>query len=98
MGTASFFAGRRDPVVDYGDHEAAGVSVSIDLPHGPGYIQDLADILSWAARKRTVHYRDGRSRALYGTLDGLRRRDMAWGTQVSFTVTRAHWDTSWVSA
>lgn len=98
LGTASLFAGRRDPVVDYGEHESAGVSVSIDLPHGASYIQDLADILSWAARKRTIHYRDGRSRALYGTLDGLRRRDQAWGTQVTFAVTRVYWDTVWVSA
>jgi hypothetical protein len=98
MGTGAFYAGRQDPVVDFGEHVGEAVAVTVDLPHGPTYIQDLEDIRSWAARRRTIHYRDGRTRALYGTLTDVRRRDQAWGTQVSFTVTRTHWDAVTVSA
>lgn len=89
MGEANFFAGRPDPVVDFGEHEVHAFTVAVDLPHGPTWLQSVEDFRGWARAKKVLHVRDNRGRAVYGTLEGLRLRDMDWGTQASFTVTSA---------
>lgn len=88
LGEASFFAGRADPVVDFGEHEVHSFAVTVDIPHGPAWRTDLEDLRAWARARKTLHVRDNRGRAVYGTLEGLRMKDAPWGTQVSFTVTK----------
>lgn len=92
MGAPGYYAGREFPVMDYGEHSSISVSVTVDIPRGESYFQDLEDLIAFAASKRTLHYRDNRGRSMYVTLDGMRRKDTSWGTQVSFTATRAHRD------
>jgi len=88
MGEETFFAGRTDPVTNYGEHEAYAVGVTMDVPHGPTWAQDLEDLRAFAGSKRVIFFRDNRGRALYGVLESFRIRDAAWGSQVSFTVSR----------
>lgn len=92
MGEARYFAGRSDPVVDYGEHQALTVGVTLDIPHGPTWRADLDSLQAFAAGRTTVHFRDNRGRSLYGQLSDFKRKDAEWGTQVSFTVTQSAWD------
>lgn len=97
MGEGNFYAGRADPVVDYGEFQAATVSVVIDIPHGATYRADLADLDYFAAARATVHYRDNRGRGVHGQVSGYQKKDQDWGTQVSFTITQSSWDRELVS-
>lgn len=98
LGEATFYAGRMDPVTDYGEHEAYVFAVILDVPHGPTWRTDLEDLRAFATAKKVLHVRDNRGRAVYGTLEGFRVRDQAWGSQVSFTVERRAWTVEVVSA
>lgn len=97
MGEGRYYAGRADPVVDYGEHQAVSVSVSIDVPHGVTWRADLDALEAFAAGKSTIHYRDNRGRALYGQVTDFKRTDQTWGTAVSFNVTQSSWDRELVS-
>lgn len=98
MGVATFYAGRQDPVVDFGEHVGQTVSVSIDVPHGATYLEDLEVLDAFARGKKTVHYRDSRMRAAYGTMNGLTRTDQDWGSVVTFQLLHVHVDQELVSA
>lgn len=89
MGEASFYAGRTDPVMDFGEHESYSFSVTVDLPHGPAWRESVEDFRAWGVAKKVLHIRDNRGRSIHGTLGGMRLRDLNWGTQASFTVTKA---------
>lgn len=89
MGEDAYYAGRKDPVVDYGEHEGYAFQVTLNIPHGPTWRTQVEDLRAWAMAKKVLHIRDNRGRALYCTLDGMRVRDTDWGSQVSFTATRA---------
>ena len=91
LGEATFYAGRVDPVTDYGEHETYVFAVTVDVPHGATWREDLEDLRAFATAKRVLHVRDNRGRALYGTLEGFQVRDTDWGTQVSFQVERRAW-------
>lgn len=97
MGEARYYAGREAPVMDYGEHSGQAFGVVIDIPHGSTYRADLADLEAFARGRRTVYYRDNRGRAAYGQVEDLKRKDMPWGTQVSFAFTVSHWDRELVS-
>lgn len=88
MGEATYYAGRVDPVTDYGEHEYVSMAVTLDVPHGPTWQADLEDLRAFALGKRIMHVRDNRGRALYGTLEGFRIMDQTWGSQATFTVER----------
>lgn len=89
MGELSYYAGRTDPVADYGEHEAYVLTVTTDIPHGPTWREDVESLRAWGRARQVLHVRDNRGRALYGVLESLRLRDTAWGTQATFSVTRA---------
>ena len=97
MGEARYYAGRADPVVDYGEHQALVVGVAIDVPHGATWRDDLDALEGFATSRATLHFRDNRGRALYGQMADFKRKDMDWGTQVTFTVTQSAWDRELVS-
>ena len=92
MGEGSFFAGRADPVFDYGEHLTRTVGCTIDVPHGPTYRDDLARLEEFAESKRSLWFRDNRGRSLLGTMSGFKSTDQPWGSVVSFTITKAHRD------
>ena len=83
------YAGREYPVFDYGEQIADALSVRVDVPHGPDWADDLESLRSFAVAQRLVTVRDNRGRALTGALTGFDENDRDWGSQVSFTVTRA---------
>lgn len=97
MGEARYYAGRQDPVVDYGEHQSMVVRVAVDIPHGDTWRTDLDTLEGFATGRTTIHYRDNRGRALYGQMGDFSRKDQDWGTQVSFTVTQSAWDRELVS-
>lgn len=98
MGEAAFYAGRTDPVVDFGEHESYSFGVTVDVPHGPDWRTQVEDLRTWGMAKKVLHVRDNRGRSLYGYLDGVKVRDAPWGSQVAFTVTRASRSVDTVSA
>lgn len=87
-GAGQFYAGRRDPVVDYGEHEDESVGVTVHIPHGTTWRADVSGLRAFASAKRTLFYRDNRGRVVPGALTGFAERDRDWGTEVSFVVTR----------
>lgn len=93
MGEANYYAGRQDPVMDYGEHLAEDYSFTLDVPHGVDWVTQVRELRAFAVAKRTLMFRDNRGRAIHGQMTGYRERDQGWGTQVSFTVTRSAWDT-----
>lgn len=97
MGEGRYYAGRADPVVDYGEHQAEAFAVTIDVPHGATYRADLTDLRSFATGRQTVHYRDNRGRAAYGQVEDFSDKDQDWGSQVSFTFVVSSWDRELVS-
>lgn len=98
MGEAAYYAGRTDPVVDYGEHEAYSFRATVDIPHGPDWRAQVEELMGWGMAKKVLHVRDNRGRAVYGYLDGVSVKDTAWGSQVAFTVTRASRTQELVSA
>jgi hypothetical protein len=98
MGVATFYAGRQDPLVDFGEHLNQTVNVAIDVPYGATWAEDLEVLSTFAKDKRTVHYRDSRMRSAYGTMNGLSREDQDWGTRVTFQLLQVHRDVELISA
>jgi hypothetical protein len=87
-GREQFFAGRRFPVVDFGEHDSDEYSVSLQVLHGPSYDEERELMRSLSRSKRTLVFRDNRGRAVFGTISSLSEEDASWGTEFSFTVTR----------
>jgi hypothetical protein len=83
------FAGREYPVFDFGEQIADSLAVRIDVPHGPDWADDLQALRDFATAARITTVRDNRGRSLTGALTGFTENDQDWGTQVTFTVTRA---------
>lgn len=98
MGVSTFYAGRQDPLVDFGEHANRTINVAVDIPYGATWREDLEALEGFAASKRTVHYRDSRMRAGFGTLNGLNREDQDWGTRVTFQVLYVHVDQELIDA
>lgn len=88
MPTGNHYAGRAFPVVDFGEFEGEAVSVSVQIPHGATWREDVVQARALMSRRQTMLYRDNRGRVVPGTLSGYRETDQEWGTLVAFTVTR----------
>ncbi|WP_433242496.1 hypothetical protein [Actinomadura nitritigenes] len=95
-GTTMQFAGRRFPVIDFGEQQTDTYAVKIHVPNGPTYRSDLDDLRGFAEAKTTLVFRDNRGRAAYGALTDYSHDDQSWGSEVSFTFTRV--DTETVTA
>jgi len=96
-GEGNFYAGRVDPVMDFGEHQEEIVDVTIDVPHGLTYRTDLDDLAAFAALKGTLVYRDNRGRAHFATMSDFHVSDQEWGSTVSFKMTRISYIISQVS-
>lgn len=86
----TYYVGKQDPVFDFGDASADTAEFTIDVYHGPNYTENMINLRQYAAMKKTLWFRDNRSRAIFGTMSGFRTSDQSWGSSVSFTVTRAY--------
>ncbi len=92
VSTVQQFAGRTFPVTEFGEFEQEDISVSVDIPHGPTYLTDQANIRAFMETKKTLFLRDNRSRAAYGTMSGFNQADQAWGVTVGFKFGRVSYD------
>jgi hypothetical protein len=90
MGSGTYYVGRESPVVDFGDPAAFSVDITIDVPHGPDYTENVNLLRAYAAVKKSLWFRDNRSRAVYGWMSSFKVTDQGWGSVVSFTVTQSH--------
>lgn len=98
VGIGAMYAGRTYTVVDYGEHEEESVGVTVHVPFGATWVEEMATLSEWARAKRTVWMRDGRGRSLAGALSGFKVDDAPWGSVVAFTVQRVHYAQEEVSA
>ncbi|WP_149264300.1 hypothetical protein [Actinomadura sp. K4S16] len=87
-GTAMVFAGRRYPVIDYGEHQDDQYAVSVQVPHGPDYRTGLETLRAFAESRTTLVYRDNRGRDAYGVITEYAEGDQSWGSEVTFSFTR----------
>lgn len=87
-GATQIYAGRRFPVVEFGEHQEDDFSISIDVPHGPTYRTELSDLATFMEAKTTLVLRDNRGRVAYGTMSGYNQGDQAWGATVGFKFSR----------
>jgi hypothetical protein len=90
MGSGTYYVGREDPVVDFGDPSSLTVDMTIDVPHGPDYTANVILLREFAKMKKSLWFRDNRSRAIYGWMSSFKVTDAAFGSVISFTVTQAH--------
>lgn len=92
MSQGSFFAGRADPVVDFGEHVSESVRVAVEIPNGAAWAAQLEELSTFARAKRPLVFRDNRGRQMAATMSGYAESDMDWGTAVSFTMTRVSYE------
>jgi len=90
MQSGTYYVGREDPVFDFGEGSGFSVDVTIDVPHGPDYVEVLRELRAYAASKKNLFFRDNRARAVYGTMSNFKTSDQSWGSTVSFTFTKAY--------
>lgn len=84
QGTAQQFIGRAYPVYDTGGFETQALSLAVVVPSGPDE-QDQVEWFRAAVRaRRTLCYRDNRSRKHYVILVSMSIKDSGVGTEVSF--------------
>lgn len=97
--SGSVYAGRRYPVVDYGEQQTDSLSITVVVPTGDDWLNNLTDLQEFAGVRRTLCFRDNRGRTLFGTMSGYRESDEDVGTVVSFTVDRVDYSFTekWVS-
>jgi len=82
------FAGREFPVADFAKYHDQVYSVTVDVPHGETWAQDITDLYELESSHDTLAFRDNRGRSAFCTLTGLTESDQGWGTQISFEVTK----------
>lgn len=87
-GTSLVFAGRRFPVVEYGEHQDDIISIRVDVAHGETYQAELESLQEFAELKKTLVFRDNRSRVMFGTMSGFADNDQATGSEVNFDMNR----------
>lgn len=85
---ATYYAGRTFPVVDFGAQENEQLTVRVEIPFGPTYLDDLGALRSLARSRTARVFRDNRGRVLTGTLSELRDQDTDTGSSATFQVTR----------
>lgn len=97
-GAGTLYAGRAYPVIDYGEHEEETVGVTIHVPFGTTHASEVAALSAWARAKRTLWLRDGRGRALAGSISAFKVADAAWGSAVTFSFGRVDYAVTEVAA
>lgn len=85
---ATFFAGRRAPVAEIGEHREDTFTVVVDVGNGPHAPAQLRALRAVHRGGRPVVVRDNRGRVIVATLDDYSESDQEWGYQVSVVATR----------
>ena len=81
------FIGRTSPVFDFGQSEGQSLSLTFTIPHGPTHTAEVAGFRALVRNRRTLCYRDGRGRILWGVLTGISITDARLGTTIGTTFT-----------
>lgn len=85
------FAGRTYPVYAYGENETREVGVTLQVPYGTNYADDM-DALAALNVSRTQHvYRDGRGRLIFGSIT-VADTDTLYGSAVDITASATDFD------
>ncbi len=92
LGQTQHYVGREYPVTDFGEHEETVATIALQVPHGATWQAQIIRLEELARAKRTLWVRDNRGRSWLGTLEGFTIRDADHGSDVTFTVRRAHQD------
>jgi hypothetical protein len=96
--TVMEFDGRTYPVVDFGEQQGQRVELSVQIPFGTDaftsaeWRDSLNSLLSFAQLRKTICYRDGRGRRLFGVMIGCKNSDDTTGTTVQISVDRVDYD------
>lgn len=80
------FVGRTYPVYNIGGNESQTVEIAIAVPSGAGEQEMVEDLRDAVRNRRTLCYRDGRGRLVYGVITGIKIADLREGTGVSGTI------------
>lgn len=88
QGTQLLYAGRTDPVLEYGEHRLQSYSIGIHVPFGPDWEDDLLALQGFVEGRNTLALRDNRGRAMKGHLSDYQESDIDSGTMVTFRFTR----------
>ncbi|MFF4467955.1 hypothetical protein ACFYZ3_00200 [Streptomyces sp. NPDC001599] len=84
--TALQFAGRKYPVYDFGDPEAASFDISIQVPFSDTWYDEIALLKTLPSSRTTMCFRDSRRRVFFGVVLDVKFSDEKFGTTASFTV------------
>lgn len=89
-GSEQVFAGRRYPVIDYGEHQKDSFSVGVQILNGPSYHDERQVLRDFIEAKKTLVFRDNRGHAVFGAVGNLSEDHESWGSSFKFTVVRVH--------
>jgi hypothetical protein len=81
------FVGRAYPVYDFGMAEVLSLSLSFTIPFSSTHDAEVLTLRTLVRNRRTLAYRDGRNRLVYGILTGITVTDSKHGTVVATTLT-----------
>lgn len=90
----SHFAGREDPVADFAHYQGQSYSITVDIPYGDDYYDQVDGLYALQRRKQTLVLRDNRRRFAFGVMSDLGETDVAIGTQMTFTFSRVDFNES----
>lgn len=91
VGESQQFEGRQFPTVTFGANESQVVSFAVDIPNGPDQRAEINRLRTLASSRKTLCYRDGRGRKLYGVIVGFRQTDDRAAVTVSIDVRRVNY-------
>lgn len=78
------YAGREFPVADFAHYHDDITSVTVNIPFGDTYRQDIEDLKALEASHETLVLRDNRGRHSFGVILGLAFTDTALGSDASW--------------
>jgi hypothetical protein len=83
------FAGRADPVPEFGEHEHDEIKISCFVKK----LDDALEVKNMVSRKETMLYRDSKGRKMFGTVGQLNiSEDMRGKINIDFTFTKASYN------
>lgn len=86
------FAGRVHPVAEFGEHENWNAEFTLNIPYGTTWRSDVNALIAFARSRKTMLYRDGRGRRLYGVIPSADLKDARGMEDISISVQRVDYD------
>lgn len=86
------FAGRVHPVAEFGEHENWDADFTLNIPYGTSWRSDINAVLAFARSRKTLLYRDGRGRRMYGVIPSADLKDSRGMEDISIMVQRVDFD------